>query len=174
MKKQRNGFTMIEVALVLGIAGLIFLMTFIALPALQRQARDAQRERDMAYFIEMAKKYQTNNRGALPINGNAIAGEFTRDPYLVNFVDPSGENYQYAVYDCMGSTGGSAGDKCNKVITMIDDLNSKSFDENKNTLRVVQNAKCTGDSSGVVFAPNSRKMAVLYKLEGGGIHCENT
>ncbi|MCL2869540.1 prepilin-type N-terminal cleavage/methylation domain-containing protein, partial [Candidatus Saccharibacteria bacterium] len=34
--KTRQGFTIIEVVLVLAIAGLIFLMVFIALPALQR------------------------------------------------------------------------------------------------------------------------------------------
>ncbi len=40
----RGGFTIIEVVLVLAIAGLIFLMVFIALPALQRAQRDSQRK----------------------------------------------------------------------------------------------------------------------------------
>ena len=34
--KDAKGFTIIEVALVLAIAGLIFLVVFLALPALQR------------------------------------------------------------------------------------------------------------------------------------------
>ena len=37
---QAVGFTIIEVVLVLAIAGLIFLMVFIALPVLQRSQRD--------------------------------------------------------------------------------------------------------------------------------------
>lgn len=41
--KNTKGFTIIEVVLVLAIAGLIFLMVFIALPALQRGQRDTQR-----------------------------------------------------------------------------------------------------------------------------------
>ena len=41
-------FTIIEVVLVLAIAGLIFLMVFIALPALQRNQRDTQRKNDMS------------------------------------------------------------------------------------------------------------------------------
>ena len=40
---DKGGFTIIEVVLVLAIAGLIFLMVFIALPALQRSQRDTER-----------------------------------------------------------------------------------------------------------------------------------
>ena len=42
---QAGGFTIIEVVLVLAIAGLIFLMVFVALPALQRSQRDTQRKK---------------------------------------------------------------------------------------------------------------------------------
>ena len=44
--KTKQGFTIIEVVLVLAIAGLIFLMVFIAWPALQRSQRDTQRRND--------------------------------------------------------------------------------------------------------------------------------
>lgn len=44
----KKGFTIIEVVLVLAIAGLIFLMVFLALPALQRSQRDTQRKQDVA------------------------------------------------------------------------------------------------------------------------------
>lgn len=44
-KIQKNGFTIIEVVLVLAVAGLIFLMIFLALPALQRSQRDTQRKK---------------------------------------------------------------------------------------------------------------------------------
>ena len=69
-RSRKTGFTMLEVVLVLGIAGLIFLMTFVALPALQRQARNTQRESDISDLIDMIKKFQTNNRGALPGGGS--------------------------------------------------------------------------------------------------------
>ena len=39
-KQKEKGFTIIEVVLVLAIAGLIFLMVFIALPQLQRSQRN--------------------------------------------------------------------------------------------------------------------------------------
>lgn len=44
----KKGFTIIEVVLVLAIAGLIFLMVFLALPVLQRSQRDTQRKQDVA------------------------------------------------------------------------------------------------------------------------------
>ena len=59
MKKGANksfrGFTIIEVALVLAIAGLIFLMVFIALPGLRASQRDAERRENVAMFLESVK-----------------------------------------------------------------------------------------------------------------------
>ena len=59
-------FTIIEVVLVLAIAGLIFLMVFIALPALQRNQRDTQRKNDIGRVLTAVQKYQANNRGNMP------------------------------------------------------------------------------------------------------------
>ena len=68
MSTQHNkkGFTIIEVVLVLAIAGLIFMMVFLALPALQRSQRDTQRRDDMGRFASQVAQYQTNNRGRVP------------------------------------------------------------------------------------------------------------
>ena len=38
--KQRGGFTIIEVVLVLAIAGLIMIMVFVALPSMQKAQRN--------------------------------------------------------------------------------------------------------------------------------------
>lgn len=58
----KKGFTIIEVVLVLAVAGLIFLMVFIALPALQRSQRDAQRKQDMFRLVAALQKYKANNK----------------------------------------------------------------------------------------------------------------
>lgn len=71
MKKHRlnrSGFTIIEVVLVLAIAGLIFLMVFVALPALQRNQRDTQRKNDLAIFVDSLQRYAANNRNQYPKN----------------------------------------------------------------------------------------------------------
>ena len=58
---HKPAFTIIEVVLVLAIAGLIFLMVFIALPALQRNQRDAQRKQDVNRLLDAAQRYLANN-----------------------------------------------------------------------------------------------------------------
>ena len=57
----KQGFTIIEVVLVLAIAGLIFLMVFVALPALQRSQRDTARRNDLSRVDTSLVQYQTNN-----------------------------------------------------------------------------------------------------------------
>ncbi len=65
-KKNIKGFTIIEVVLVLAIAGLIFLMVFIALPALQRNQRDTARKNDVSTIASAVTTYSSNNRGTFP------------------------------------------------------------------------------------------------------------
>ena len=67
---NRKGFTIIEVSLVLAIAGMIFMMAFLVLPGLWASERDAERRDDMIKFVNNLKNFQTNNnRGALPEKG---------------------------------------------------------------------------------------------------------
>lgn len=67
MKKKVHGFTLIEVILVLGVAGLIFALTIIVLPSLWASERDAARRDHIMHFVSQVKNFQTNNnRGALP------------------------------------------------------------------------------------------------------------
>lgn len=63
---KNKGFTIIEVVLVLAIAGLIFLMVFIALPALQRNQRDTARKNDASTIASAVTTYVSNNRGSFP------------------------------------------------------------------------------------------------------------
>ena len=107
MSKQltntKKGFTIIEVVLVLAIAGLIFLMVFTALPAMQRSQRDTARRDDLARFLTQITNYQTNNRGKLPGTGASDAQTMAKNyaSFMVNylwaggdqFVDPDGELY---------------------------------------------------------------------------------
>ena len=58
--KNKSGFTIIEVVLVLAIAGLIFLMIFLALPALQRSQRDIQRKNDIVRLSDALVRYKSN------------------------------------------------------------------------------------------------------------------
>ena len=188
----KEGFTLIETILVMGIAGLIFLMMMIALPALQRQERDTERREDITWLVDVIKKYQSNNRGALPglvddyeENGGVVkvawdendlenakvdswAG-FYRDHLKESFKDPNGENYKLHIMKCSGSITDA---KCTgKAESVASGLKNAEF-PNEFVLNLITQAKCAGDESiGVVASSNSRKMAILYKLEGGGVYC---
>lgn len=68
MKKHKlnYGFTIIEVVLVLAIAGLIFLMIFLGLPALQRNQRNTSRKQDYSVIASAIQTYKANNKGEFP------------------------------------------------------------------------------------------------------------
>ena len=68
VQKSEKGFTIIEVVLVLAIAGLIFLMVFIALPALQRSQRDQARRNDASTVAAAVQTFKGNNNGSLGTN----------------------------------------------------------------------------------------------------------
>jgi prepilin-type N-terminal cleavage/methylation domain-containing protein len=65
-KPDNKGFTIIEVMIVLAIAGLILLIVFLAVPALQRNARNTSRKSDAGRVASAAANFITNNQGALP------------------------------------------------------------------------------------------------------------
>jgi prepilin-type N-terminal cleavage/methylation domain-containing protein len=65
-KRNENGFTIIEVLIVLAIAGLILLVVFLAVPALQRNSRNTQRKNDVSALLGAVSEYTNNNAGVLP------------------------------------------------------------------------------------------------------------
>ncbi|MBM3210096.1 type II secretion system protein [Candidatus Saccharibacteria bacterium] len=144
-KQTKQGFTIIEVVLVLAIAGLIFLMVFIALPALQRSQRDTQRRDDVARVISQINSYQTNNNGRVPSLSQA-RGDFRRDYLKVDegeFQDPqSGENYNFSGNDPSGVN-----------------------------MQYVVGSKCNGES--LQSGAGSRSVAVRVQLEGSGVFCQD-
>ena len=210
--KTKRGFTIIEVVLVLAIAGLIFMMVFIALPALQRSQRDTQRKNDMSRLVTQIINYQSNNRGALPSvptttlsvatkygdksgfskNGIEVTttnnsgkltswGKFYLNYLLAGsdtFEDPSGAPYQLAIKPC-GNT--SAGASCKAATQRSDFTFESGYTEGKigdlsnkiqnYTISIVVNATCNGEKA--TYVSGNRKVAVLYKNEGGGAICVN-
>ena len=74
LKLRRNsGFTIIEVALVLAIAGLIFLVVFLALPALQNSQKDTAARQMVGQIASSVRNYQADNGGAMPVTAADIA-----------------------------------------------------------------------------------------------------
>lgn len=66
LRKNNSGFTIIEVLIVLAIGGLIMLIVFLAVPALQRNNRNTQRRNDVANLLGGVAEWASNHNGALP------------------------------------------------------------------------------------------------------------
>lgn len=66
MKNLRRGFTLIELIIVLAIAGLIISLVFVAARAAQRNARDTTRRADTQKLATAIEQWAANNNGALP------------------------------------------------------------------------------------------------------------
>lgn len=97
--QEKNGFTIIEVVLVLAIAGLIFLMVFIAFPALQRGQRDTQRKNDLSRIETQLTNYGSSTRNKVPTDP-ATLGAFTKSFLKGDTLSVSGS-----------VVGGTAGDE---------------------------------------------------------------
>jgi prepilin-type N-terminal cleavage/methylation domain-containing protein len=69
IKRGQKGFTIIEILIVLAIAGLILAVVFMAVPQLQRNARDNQRQDMVARLKSELDTYYGNNNGTYPFNG---------------------------------------------------------------------------------------------------------
>ena len=66
LKKSNKGFTIIEVMIVLAIAGLILLIVLLAVPALQRNSRNTTVKNDATAFAAGFSEFISNNDGAAP------------------------------------------------------------------------------------------------------------
>ncbi|MFZ2560529.1 MAG: type II secretion system protein, partial [Candidatus Nanoperiomorbaceae bacterium] len=72
--RHSSGFTIIEVALVLAIAGLIFLVVFIAWPALQNSQRDAAKRQAVGRAAAAMQTYEVDNGGVITPVTNPTSG----------------------------------------------------------------------------------------------------
>lgn len=215
INSNKKGFTIIEVVLVLAIAGLIFMMVFIALPALQRSQRDTQRSNDIARVQTALNNYQANNRGAIPTTGNYIGGHETPnksvssaadtkswmyfyDNYLIVnsagaqdvFADPDGSFYSLRIQECANTgTTLSVGATCTngqRFNVTFDDQSTGASEGSTNldsgaggaavgekghAISIVKHATCQGEVA--TYSTGARKVAILYKKEGGGTFCLN-
>jgi prepilin-type N-terminal cleavage/methylation domain-containing protein len=150
---KTQGFTLIEVVLVLAIAGLIFLIVFLALPALQRSQRDTARKNDTSRFISQLSNYQSNNQGAVP-SGATAWGSFVSS-YMTSggqqFGDPQTGSYTLQVHAAAAT--------------------NPNTDEGN--LNIYQGGVCDSDLTNGVASGNARQVAIVMPLEQGGLYCQN-
>ncbi len=139
---KQKGFTIIEVVLVLAIAALIFLMVFIALPALNRNARDQSRKTVQGKVVSAIGTYATNHRNQQYTNVTDLA------PYL-DVTQP-------------GSAGNTLDNVDGYTLEGANSFSAEAVTQDKITL--IKGSKCNTNGDGV--APgSSRNVAVLIRME---------
>lgn len=157
---KEKGFTIIEVVLVLAIAALIFLMVFIALPALQRNQRDTARKTVLGKVSASVTTYQSNNRGIQPVNGSDLKGyidgkDATAADMGLNNAIPA-DTTNDTVID-------------NDYIVQVADFATAGagiIHADTNIVQVVTGAKC--DAAGhTTVVGSARNAAILIVMENG-------
>jgi prepilin-type N-terminal cleavage/methylation domain-containing protein len=155
-QKRQQGFTIIEVLIVLAIAALILLIVFLAVPALQRNSRNNSRNNDAARVAALVNDYVANHAGTLPtgVCYTAPAGGCPTTQ-----LDISSE--QFAIMDKQSTAPASPAI-----------VNGTAFPTNSNTtLNINEKANCN-QATNTMSGGSSRQFAISYHIEsssdGGG------
>jgi prepilin-type N-terminal cleavage/methylation domain-containing protein len=141
LKKINNkGFTIIEVLIVLAIAGVIMLVVFLAVPSLQRNSRNTQRTNDVALVSAAVNECLTNRNGTVASCDTQaeVVAAGTLDTTKIRQFDLGTTAYGTASF-----TGSAPAD----------------------TMAVVFAAKCDDAGVALVTGQPSRQFAVLYEIE---------
>lgn len=196
-KQAKKGFTIIEVVLVLAIAGLIFLMVFIALPTLQRSQRNTRRRQDMARILSALNDYQANNNGQMPcqtpFDWNRCLSETKQLPnfierYVVGeklatstrgntavAIDENGNCYE-SFCDPDGSTYAMTAFTWNSVTETYFEWQPGTYNyttaQNRKEIMLALSAKCDEENEGRILRTSGKsEVAIMYILEGGAVYC---
>lgn len=143
---KEGGFTIIEVMIVLAVAGLIMAIVLIAIPQLQRSQRDSARQDVVNRVLVEMGNYAGNNNGKYPISD---LSNFT-SVYLADVdIDNPGTGVPYT-------------------------LDIKTADnqdpDNENQMSIHPSATCDGeDPLGTTTNTASRTLVLRINLERSGI-----
>jgi len=142
IKKHSNkGFTILELTLVLGIAGAILLIVLVAIPALQRNNKNTQYRQEVARLVAAVGEYTTNNNGNIPKN----LAEFQAASAFANLRDIDSTKLEVV-------TG----------VTAITDWSDQSI------VKIRVGARCNTNIANIKtpLAGSARQLAFYYVVEG--------
>lgn len=162
--EQKKGFTIIEVVLVLAIAGLIFLMVFIALPALQRSQRDSARKNEVGTIASAITSYQSNNRNAAPEAEDIVQ-------YVTG--EEGSDQLDSGATVIVAATSYSADRTLN---ASLDSTSQGANDLGADEVKVFFGYKCNPDDNEQLIRGTTKQAAVAVALESGpasgSVYCQ--
>jgi prepilin-type N-terminal cleavage/methylation domain-containing protein len=161
--KKTSGFTIIEVMIVLAIAGLIMVIVFIAVPQLQRQQRNNARENVANRVATEVDNYASSNQGAIPTaDANAQTGfNSTLGGFYVRYIANNAAQFQDP------STGATDTFVSQTSVANINSHMALAATPSSE-IDYATGAICNGEQAA---AGTGRQFVVMVRLEGGAIHC---
>lgn len=142
LQNRNKGFTIVEVMIVLAIAGLIILIVFLAVPALQRSSRNTQARNAAAAVLAVVNEYTANNGGTFP-TAVAIAADGT--------INVTGAGTAAAGKTQSGYTANATG----------------TMPAAQGAYSVALNRKCNATGTDLAAGAAPRAVSVLYRVETG-------
>lgn len=145
LRKKMSGFTIIEVLIVLAIAGLIMLIVFLAVPALQRNSRNTQRTSDASRAFAAAQEVLNNNNNDMSTLDSARLRTAIGTPAYY-----AATNITVEAQPTTATNG-----------TTVD------------TMKVYKSSKCDANTGNAV-AGGARQLAVVWTNEAATPRCQDS
>ena len=158
--RNQKGFTIIEVLIVLAIAGLILLIVFLAVPALQRNSRNTQRKNDISALLAAINEFSNNNNGK---NANTCSGN---SPVTFNITPTAGTPSEAKTgYYNLGCATGEANTNGHVGLLTAYGATGPYTAANQDFVTIVPAARCA--ANGATTTGSARQWAAVYMIESG-------
>jgi prepilin-type N-terminal cleavage/methylation domain-containing protein len=171
IKKSRNdGFTIIEVMIVLAIAALILLIVLLAVPALQRNSRNTTIKNDASSVAGGVNTFESDNNGTTP-----------------NYVGGTGKvTIGTGASACTAPGAGAASESINvngstvvncgiSALSTSDKVGGVVTDGTTSNIYVKFGTSCPDSGSAISAAPASARATAIYYLTeisgGNSLQC---
>ncbi|HVX23943.1 MAG TPA: type II secretion system protein [Candidatus Saccharimonadales bacterium] len=161
---RSEGFTIIEVMIVLAIAGVILLIVFLAIPAVERNSRNTQRKNDVASLLGAINEYVTNNNGADPLTCSGTNPvTFGSSPAATADAATSYFNKVACSSGAATTTSGGVG-----ILNVpVGGAAAPSASAAQDYVNIYIGGTCDATTPGKVNAGSSRAVAAQYQIETG-------
>ncbi len=145
-----QGFSLVELTIVLAIAALIMILVFVGFRQATINRRDHARKADAARYLEAERMWVSDNNGLMPTSLTYDTASGIKAKYITSggakFADPDNNNWTIDWRDRGGTTTPQPG----------------------NHLLVGASSTCSG---GAMIDGGSRQFAVIVVMQTGGTYC---
>ncbi len=170
-KRNSEGFTIIEVMIVLAIAALILLIVLLAVPALQRNSRNTTIKNDASSVAGGINTFESDNNGTTP-NYAGGTGKVLIGTGGGSCAAPTGSTAATETINVNGSTIVNCG---TTGLSDDDVVGNKVSDGTTSNIYVKFGASCADSGSAIsTGAPSARATAIYYLTEisgGNSLQC---